>query len=108
MGYIYSESKRERPPDFFKATFIMAFVIGVCGFITGYYASLYIFPNSELGPLLGLISGPLSFLFGMVIGIIRVVYEPFQKTTYKALTIIGSTICFIGSIIFLLAIKYSE
>jgi len=106
MEYIYTETKKDKPPDFFKETFKMAFVIGGCGFIAGYFSPLIIFPNSNLGPLFGIIiSGPLSFIFGLVIGILRIVYEPFQKTTYKTLKIFGGAICAIVSIIYLLAIK---
>lgn len=49
-----------------------AFLIGTIGFLAGFIGPIIFMPDANQGPLFGiLISGPLSFLIGLVYGAAR-------------------------------------
>jgi hypothetical protein len=51
--------------------FRYALVIGIIGFVGGYFGPLIFAPEANQGPLLGIfITGPLGFIFGGVLGLI--------------------------------------
>jgi hypothetical protein len=47
-----------------------AVIIGIIGFVGGYFGPLIVAPEANQGPLLGIfITGPLGFLLGGVVGL---------------------------------------
>jgi len=50
----------------------VAFIVGFVGFAIGFFGPLMWAPDANQGPLLGIFyTGPLAFLIGIVIGIVR-------------------------------------
>jgi hypothetical protein len=49
-----------------------AFIVGGIGFALGFFGPMIFMPDANQGPLFGIfISGPLGFLVGLVIGVVR-------------------------------------
>ncbi len=49
-----------------------ALVLGVVGFVLGFFGPMLLAPQANQGPMLGIfITGPVGFLAGLVIGIVR-------------------------------------
>ena len=49
-----------------------AFILGVIGFAAGFFGPILFAPQANQGPLLGIfITGPMGFMFGLILGIFR-------------------------------------
>ena len=58
------------PPDLGAAVLRSALIVGVIGFAVGFFGPMLLAPSANQGPLLGvLITGPLGFLAGAVLGV---------------------------------------
>lgn len=54
-----------------------AFLVGAIGFAAGFFGPMIVAPDANQGPLVGIfITGPLSFVLGLVVGVVRVVMSP--------------------------------
>ena len=55
-----------------KWTGLMALLVGVVGFVIGYFGPILFTPESNQGPLLGIfITGPGGAIFGAILGAYR-------------------------------------
>lgn len=92
--------------DYTKEAFIVAFIMGASGFLAGYIGPIIISPRSNQGPLFGIfISGPLSFGLGIFIGFLPAIFSSFEKIKYKTIKIVGSVLCAIITLAYLLAMQ---
>ena len=58
------------PVDFFRVL-LWAAGVGLVSFLVGFYAPVYIWPESPQGPLFGIfIAGPLGAIIGCVVGLV--------------------------------------
>ena len=54
-----------------RRTLVAGLTVGSVGFLTGYFAPLVMFPQSNLGPPFGIIfTGPGGFVVGVTLGLI--------------------------------------
>ena len=91
-----------------KQAFEAAKFIGIVGFGAGFIGPFFVHPGSgsPQGPLFGIIiSGPLSFVFGLFIGYLPAIFSPLKKTRPDVLKFIGAIICFAVTATYIIASK---
>ena len=89
-----------------KEAFEAAKFIGIVGFSAGFIGPFFVHPGSPQGPLFGIIiSGPLSFVFGLFIGYLPVIFSPLKKIRPDVLKFIGAIMCFAVTTTYLIASK---
>jgi hypothetical protein len=82
-------------PNYTKEAFEIAKFVGIVGFGAGFIGPFFVHPGSNQGPLFGIIiSGPLSFAFGMFMGFLPAIFPPLRKIRYDILKFVGAFICF--------------
>jgi hypothetical protein len=80
--------------DYTKEAFEVAKFIGIVGFGAGFIGPAIVSPGSNQGPLFGIvISGPLSFIYGLFIGFLPSIFSPFRKIRYDILKFAGALVC---------------
>lgn len=63
---------RKLPPGVVASVLQWAFIIGGIGFALGFFGPIIFTPGANQGPLLGIfITGPLGFVVGGVVGLVR-------------------------------------
>jgi hypothetical protein len=89
-----------------KEAFEAAKFIGIVGFGAGFIGSFFVHPGSSQGPLFGIIiSGPLSFVFGLFISYLPAIFSPLKKIRPDVLKSIGAIMCFAVTAMYLSASK---
>ena len=89
-----------------KEAFEAAKFVGIVGFGAGFIGPFFVHPGSSQGPLFGIIiSGPLSFVFGLFIGYLPATIPPLKKIRPDVLKSIGAIICFVVTATYLIASK---
>jgi hypothetical protein len=79
---VASQAEKASEPRFGSRIIFCALIAGGIGFAGGFFGPILLTPKSNLGPLLGiLITGPLGFMLGPVIGVATLI----RKTTLKSL-----------------------
>ena len=103
---VENNTDNDTPSNYTKEAFEVAKFIGIVGFGAGFIGPLIVHPGSNQGPLFGIIiSGPLSFIYGMFIGFLPVIFSPFKKVRYDILKVVGALICFAAITAYLIASK---
>ena len=89
-----------------KEAFEVAKFIGVVGFGAGFIGPLIVSPGSNQGALFGIIiSGPLSFMFGLFIGFLPKIFPPLNKIRYDILKFAGALICAVAVMSYVIVSK---
>jgi len=89
-----------------KEAFEVAMFVGVVGFGAGFIGPFFVHPGSNQGPLFGIIiSGPLSFVFGLFIGYLPAIFAPFRKIRHDVFKFVGALICYALTATYLVASK---
>jgi hypothetical protein len=82
-----------------RRTLLAGLSVGSVGLLTGYFAPLVMFPQSNLGPLFGIIfAGPAGFVVGVILGLIcgffRLTTRAFATLVLVvAASIVVATVC---------------
>jgi hypothetical protein len=77
-----------------KEAFEVAKFIGIVGFGAGFIGPAIVSPGSNQGPLFGIIiSGPLSFLYGLFVGFLPAMFPIFKNVRYDMRKFTGALIC---------------
>jgi hypothetical protein len=58
-------------------TVLTAVAVGAIGFLIGFVGPMIFYPSSNIGPIIGFLTGPLGFVLGAIIGcVVGVVRKP--------------------------------